>query len=474
MKNDITRRRFPLTRRQLSRVQSHGSPAQRTDIMSTKELKRVLGRSDLMGIAVGQIIGAGIMSLTGVAIAMTGRSANFAFLISTLFVIAAAIPLVFVNSCLRLRGGAYTQTSLFIGAKWSGLYIIQYAIGCISISLFTISLAQYLHPFLPIFSEKGIAIVVLTLFFIINYFGVANAARVQKLMVLCLLSALLLFTVFGLFKIQPGFFSPPDFLTHGMLGLLQTAALLVFATGGAEVIVDVSGEAKNPKRDIPLVVIVSTLTVALLYCLMCTVASGVLPVPDVADKSLILVAEAILPRPLFIYFVICGAIFALATTLNAKISTCTKPILQACDDGWFPRRLAYLHPRYKTPVYLLMIFYLIGLIPILFDFSMGTIASVVLLLAYSFKIVLAYKVQDLPKLFPQQYAESPYRVSPLALRWLIALSVSGITFQCYLLLSRASAFQLWGLASVVVFGILYCHWRYPHIAHAIEASHENE
>ncbi|WCF12719.1 hypothetical protein N4G58_19200 [Edwardsiella piscicida] len=106
-----------------------------------------------------------------------------------------------------------------------------------------------------------------------------------------------------------------------------------------------------------------------------------------------------------------------------------------------PRRLAYLHPRYKTPVYLLMIFYLIGLIPILFDFSMGTIASVVLLLAYSFKIVLAYKVLDLPKLFPQQYAESPYRVSPLALRWLIALSVSGITFQCYLLLSRASAFS---------------------------------
>ncbi|WCF12739.1 hypothetical protein N4G58_00095 [Edwardsiella piscicida] len=52
--------------------------------------------------------------------------------------------------------------------------------------------------------------------------------------------------------------------------------------------------------------------------------------------------------------------------------------------------------------------------------------------------------------------------------------MSGITFQCYLLLSRASAFQLWGLASVVVFGILYCHWRYPHIAHAIEASHENE
>ena len=41
---------------------------------STKQLKHVLGFGDLMGAAVGQIIGAGIMTLLGSAIAMTGRS----------------------------------------------------------------------------------------------------------------------------------------------------------------------------------------------------------------------------------------------------------------------------------------------------------------------------------------------------------------------------------------------------------------
>jgi APA family basic amino acid/polyamine antiporter len=49
---------------------------------STKDLKRVLGLRDLMGAAVGQIIGAGIMSLMGVAIAMTGRSAMSSFMIA--------------------------------------------------------------------------------------------------------------------------------------------------------------------------------------------------------------------------------------------------------------------------------------------------------------------------------------------------------------------------------------------------------
>ena len=39
---------------------------------STKELKRVLTLKDLISVAIGQVIGAGIMSLMGVAIGMTG------------------------------------------------------------------------------------------------------------------------------------------------------------------------------------------------------------------------------------------------------------------------------------------------------------------------------------------------------------------------------------------------------------------
>ena len=49
---------------------------------STKQLKQTLGFGDLMGSAVGQIIGAGIMSLMPAAINMTGRSVVFSFLIA--------------------------------------------------------------------------------------------------------------------------------------------------------------------------------------------------------------------------------------------------------------------------------------------------------------------------------------------------------------------------------------------------------
>lgn len=46
-----------------------------------------------MSAAIGQIIGTGIMSLTGIAIAMTGRSVPISFVLSTLFVLAYSLPM---------------------------------------------------------------------------------------------------------------------------------------------------------------------------------------------------------------------------------------------------------------------------------------------------------------------------------------------------------------------------------------------
>jgi APA family basic amino acid/polyamine antiporter len=120
--------------------------------------------------------------------------------------------------------------------------------------------------------------------------------------------------------------------------------------------VNLGGEAKNPVRDIPLAMIISTLSVAVLYALLAYVAAGVLPVEQVAGKPLTQVAETVLPKPLFIFFIVGGAMFALASTLNSQFAASTKPLLQGSSDGWLPRKLAYIHPKFKTPwVWLILI-----------------------------------------------------------------------------------------------------------------------
>lgn len=58
-----------------------------SEVASTKELKRVLGRKELLSIGIGQTIGSGIFAMVGIGIAMTGRSASISMLIAAIFTI---------------------------------------------------------------------------------------------------------------------------------------------------------------------------------------------------------------------------------------------------------------------------------------------------------------------------------------------------------------------------------------------------
>ena len=277
------------------------STATKQTFSSTKDLNRTLGKKELMGIAIGQIIGAGVMSMMGVAIAMTGRSANLAFMLSAVFTMCTFFPSIFITSCIRMRGGAYTQFAVFAGDKWAGYSSVVSVIGNMSLAMYALSFAEYAVALLPSGgSEKIIALSVGTIFFILNFFGVDLMAKIQNLLVIVLLISLTMFAVFGLPSVDFGtYFSNADglFLSDGVTGFLTATAYLGFATGGATVILGVSAECKNPTKDIPFVIVTSTVGVALLYGLVATTASGVLPVAEVANQPLTLVAAEILPKP---------------------------------------------------------------------------------------------------------------------------------------------------------------------------------
>ncbi len=408
---------------------------------STKDLKRILKRGDLMGIAVGQIIGAGIMVMSISALKMTGRSVNLAFVIAALFTMIAAIPIIFYSSVLRVRGGFYTTGAVFWGPRFSGFYIFVYLFQNMSIAMYAIGMTSYLSYVLPGIKPLStwVTAAIMTLFFVLNFFGTEWMAKVQNVMFYLLIAALVLFLFFGLPRVQWGgyfgntLFNRP-FIEFGPNGLMQAAAFLTFATGGATVIVNFSGESVNPTKDIPVVTIISTLGVALIYALMASVIGGVLP-PDTVIKAgnLAPIAEQIMPAPAYIFFMVAGAGFALGTTLNASIGWVTKPVLQACEDGWFPKKLATLHPKYKSPIYLLLIFYVVNLLPVFFKLDIGQLGQWVLFLGGIINIALVLGVMRLPKLFPEQWKKSPYHVSDGVLNALLIFAAAVQGYQTYLM-----------------------------------------
>ena len=429
---------------------------------STKDLARTLGKKELMGIAVGQIIGAGIMSMMGVAIAMTGRSANLAFMLSAVFTMCTFFPSIFITSCIRMRGGMYTQMAIFAGDKFAGYYSVVYFITNMSLAMYALSFAEYALALLPSGgSEKVIALIVGTAFFILNYFGVDLMAKIQNLLVVVLVFSLGMFAVFGLPSVDlANYFSNADglFLTDGITGFLTATAYLGFATGGATVILGVSAECKNPTKDIPFVIIVSTVGVAILYGFVATTAAGVLPVEQVMNQPLTLVAQQILPTPLYILFIVGGAMFALATTLNSQIMSCTKPVMQSCEDGWFPTSLATLS-KFKTPYKILIIYYFILVVPILLDLEIAQISSVVQILGYINNLIFTITAMKLPKMFPEAWEKSQFHVPTPVFNTLMIITCIALLIQASFMLSSMEISLIVFNAIVMIGGFIWAFYR---------------
>ncbi len=384
-----------------------------------------LGFMDLMSIAVGQIIGAGVMVMSISALGMTGRSVNIAFMIAAVFTLFSMIPTVFVASVARFHGGTYSQYAVFVHPIFAGFMQYTALLSSVGLGMFGLGLVSYLGMLIPALKENEImwACIFMIAFFILNWFGTAWMAKVQGFMFYFLVAALVLFTIMGLPKANIGtyfgneLFGQPLF-AQGMSGLVEAASYLTYATGGAQVILAFSGEAKNPTKDIPVVIIIATLSVAFLYALLATVIGGVLPADEVISiGNLAPIADMIMPKPLYYFFVIGGAGFALGTTLNSSIASTFPPMLRAAQDGWFPGVLAKTN-KHGVPFVWMFIRAALNIAVVASGFDTGVLGKWTLVIGNVTSFVIIASVGRIDKLFPEQWAKSPYHVNN-TVKWIL-------------------------------------------------------
>lgn len=429
-------------------------------MMTTADLNRTLGRKELYAIAFGHVIGSGVFSLIGIGIGITGKSAFLGILLSAVFIILQALPFMLLAGTARFRGGYYSIMGTLWGNKLAGFYIVVFFCSNVSLAMYAISFAQYLQAVLPGLPITPVAFVVMTVFFVTNLLGVEGAAKLEIVMDIVLAAALTLFVVFGMPQVDYANFFTVDFMPNGIGGVVTCAVLLTWATAGGIDMVNLSAEAKNPTKDLPHVIIVSTIVIAVFYALIGVVASGVLPVSMTADQPLDVVAKEIFPHGLFLFFVIGGALLALSTTLNATFAWITKPLLQACNDGWLPKKMGYIHPKFKTPVYILVMFYIVGLIPIFTGLEIGTIADIAVLLSNVLFTLICFGVVRIPKRMPDLWAKSAFHCSDGKLRLNAILGgVSSFIMMLVMWLSVTTT-QAIGVAVIAIGAFLFAHFRY--------------
>lgn len=375
-----------------------------------KKLKKTLTRTDLFSIGIGQIIGAGIMSLCGVGIGMTGTGVVFAFVLAAVISSVSLLPDAQLAAACPTTGGSYRYPSRLIGPKVGFIQVMMYIIVQITVSMYAITFATYFQDLVPSVNIKVVALIIVTIVYVTNMFGTKSAAIVQKVMVAALIIGLGSLIVFGVVRVNYSYvFDPSNLFPNGPRSFFTAAALLTFSTGGALSLAELGGEVKDPAKDLPVAMIGSTLLVGVVYAVIALVASGILPWESVANESLTAVANEVLPRPLFYVFMLGGALGATATTLNATFAWIAKPIMIASEDGWFPKKLATVN-KYGTPAYIVTLFYIVAVVPILLNLSLETISVMGTGMGAIFEALVPLSSLFLVKKYPEAYEKSRFKL----------------------------------------------------------------
>jgi APA family basic amino acid/polyamine antiporter len=411
-----------------------------------------IGLFEAVAVQVGIVIGAGLFAVTGVAVSDGGPAVALSYVIAIGAVSLSLVPTAVLGSVYPTIGGNYRYPSrlwsneIAFVAAW-GMAVSVLAGG---LPLYGITFGQYLDSLVGV-PVQAVGLVVISVFFLVNIAGIEPAARVQQLLLVTLAASLLVFIVVGFPAVEPGNLSQP--FPNGVEGMLVAAALLYFVCLGANFIVDIGGEMRDAALTIPKSFLISIPLILVAYVLTSLVAVGVVGWESLAGEPLSEAADVALSSPLATFFTV-GALFAVATTINAVYIIAPKYLIVFAEDGLFPEQFGRRNDRFGTPHWGLLFIYALCLPFLLSPLSTDQHSALMGFGSLFLVIPVMISAVKLVRDRPDVYEDAPINIDG---RLLVAISLLAVLVNLALLGVLASEsprmFLLW--AALFVAGGLY-------------------
>ena len=364
---------------------------------SGQTLKRVLGAGDLIMLAIGAVIGAGIFSSIGTAAAGevlpngevvrygAGPALVLSFILLGFVCALAGLCYAELASMIPQAGSAYAYSYATLGELIAWIIgwdlILEYAVGNIAVAIawsgyFTSLLSGFInlpdwlthgyrtallssnpavHGLLetapriagvPILLNIPAALIVLAVTWLL-YIGVRESARANNVMVVVKLLVLGLFVGLGAMHIDTANYTP--FAPNGWRGIHQGAAIVFFAYIGFDAISTAAEETKNPQRNMPIGILAGLAICTLIYVIVGIVATGIVPYTQLRAADPLARALELAGLPIASWFVAFGAVVSLTAVLLVFQYGQPRIFLAMARDGLLPRWASKIHPKYRTP-----------------------------------------------------------------------------------------------------------------------------
>ena len=315
------------------------------------KLVRTVGFWGLVAMCINAVIGSGVFLLPFESYKLLGAFSLWAPLLFAIPVFILALNFAEAASHFSEPGGAYlyakTAFGDFAGFETGWMNWIARVTSLASLSNgFVVALAL-LFPALGTGGPRAAVITGTILFLaLIHYLGVKYGAASIYVFTFGKLVPLIGFILLTLIVWKsnpiPGSFNPPMDAKWS-----EVALFMLFAYAGFENLGVPAGEYKNPRRDLPLALLVGILIIAAIYVLVQLGAMSALP--DLSQSETpIASAAAELIGPIGAIIVTIGALMSMAGTNSGTMLEGSR-MLYALSLGRRMGPISYVHPRFHTP-----------------------------------------------------------------------------------------------------------------------------
>jgi len=367
---------------------------------SEHSLKRVMGAGDLIMLAIGAVIGAGIFGAIGTAAAGqigangevirqgAGPALVFSFILLGAACALAGLCYAELASMIPQAGSAYVYSYATLGELVAWIIgwdlILEYAVGNVAVA---ISWGDYFNTLL-----KGVGIVmpawlttgyrtallsadpaihgllesantphiagipivihvpafaIVMLITVLLLRGAKESVTANNIVVVIKLLALGLFIAVGATHINTANLHP--FAPNGFTGIHQGAAIVFFAYIGFDAISTAAEETKNPQRNLPIGILGGLAICTFIYVIIGFVLTGMVPYKELAVADPLARALQLAGFNAVGWIVALGAAVSMSAVLLVFQYGQPRIFLAMARDGLLPQWAAKIHPRTKIP-----------------------------------------------------------------------------------------------------------------------------
>ena len=318
-------------------------------------LVRTIGRWSLVALMLNTMIGGSIFGLPSMIAARLGKVSPAAYFVALAGIAVIAACLAEVASYFQEAGGPYLYAreafGPFMGIQIGWLtWLSRITASAAVANLFIAYLSEFL-PRVRAPAGRGLVLTVLiSLLAIVNYRGVSTGNRLSNFFTITKVVLLTAFVGGGLLALalHPAIRVRPPVLHPTATDWFEAVILLVYAYGGFEAALFVSGEARNPRKDTPIALFTALATVTLLYVGVQYVVIHTLANSTVTEKPVVDSARQFL-GPVGVTLVAIGTLVSTYGYISANMLHTPRVTFAMAERGDFPKFLASVHRRFRTP-----------------------------------------------------------------------------------------------------------------------------